>query len=109
MRYCAEIVADVPPPVCPDCTLPFTLVEVRFWLHLHDPARLIDTDTLTWVPGLAQYNLSPGWLGWQEEELGYLELACTTPGCTFATCNVELRAAPSGIRFDDTLVMETRL
>ena len=82
-------------------------VIVRSFLTTVDPPIKIDSDTLPWIKGLGQYNISPGWTNWVKEKFGYLEVSCVE--CGFSTQEIELVDNPNGFKFTESLSMHARL
>lgn len=106
MTFSVRIEHDQPAPVCPECQESLATVTLNQWLAVATPPQLIDSDRFDWIPGLGQYNVSPGWTDW-EEDIVYLEASC--PQCAFATRSIAITRNPNGIRFTDDFAMHARL
>lgn len=107
MNFEVTIESDSEACLCPECQQPLNSVIVRSFLTTIDPPIMIDSDTIVWIKGLAQYNISPGWTNWVKENYGYLEVACSE--CGFATREIEFVNNPNGFRFTESLEMHAKL
>lgn len=107
MSFKVRVVPDTDAPLCPECHYAWTTVIVRSWLTTVEPPMLINEDQVHWASGLAQYNLSPGWLTGLADGFGIIELVC--PECAYTTSALDVQTQPSGVRPDATVTMHGKL
>lgn len=95
------IVPDKDAPSCMGCQEKLDQIHVKVMSDLiagDDDATIVEDD-FTWIPGLHQFNVSPGFFGFVTEGWAHFEASCSACGAYVA--GLEIVERPHGLTFTE--------